>query len=94
MGALMERIKEETVQLILGGTRRILGSRVAEAMQAKGLLHRDLAHRAGLERGQVLAVLNSKAVSLEELIRVALALEVSVEDLLPGFEYEKDGSPA
>ena len=64
---------------------RQLGQRIQEARRARGWTQEDLAHHAGLDFSYLNQLENGKRnPSLSTLYKIAIALEVSLKDLIPG----------
>jgi transcriptional regulator with XRE-family HTH domain len=64
---------------------RQLGQRIQEARRVKGWTQEDLAHHANLDFSYINQLENGKRnPSLATIHKIAIALEVSVKDLIPG----------
>lgn len=67
--------------------QRLLGERVRERREKRGLTQEELAHRAGLHRTYMTHVETGRVnPALETLARLALALECDVADLTRGLQ--------
>src|SRR5258708_3926740 len=61
-----------------------LGARIREARQRKGFTLRDLAHKAATSSARLSQVENDRIrLSLEDVMQLAAALEISVEEITP-----------
>lgn len=70
----------------------MLGEELRKARRAAGLSQEELAHRARISRNYVsLIELNQKSPTVETLLRVCRALNISAGRLL--LKVEKDWSP-
>lgn len=67
--------------------QRLLGERVRERRQKRGLTQEELAHRAGLHRTYMTHVETGRVnPALDTLARLALALECDIADLTHGLQ--------
>lgn len=68
----------------------MLGEQIRKARIAKGLTQEELAHEAGISRNYVsLLELNQKSPTVDVLLRVCEAMNVSAASLIAAVERER-----
>ena len=67
------------------------GNRLRELREARGLSQEALAHEAGLDRTYVSSVERGKRnISIENIERLAIALQINIEDFFNQKDYADD----
>ncbi len=80
---MMRRVTPRKIERIVASTQREVSEKLVELRKNQGLTQNQLSERAGIDRKTINRIENGHfSPSVDTLTRLALALQVSIGDLL------------